>query len=294
MSRLKNLLRNINYLTKHSLWDDKEAMIVYMTNKILDDGIYEYNLVFPGRKELQILNKEDSLSLLKNHPKSFVRTGDGEVKLMMGMDQPFQRYEHEIAERLVKLLESPREDLYVGINRDYFIPLIPQNNPEYNRRNAYDFRTFYLKHCNPLITYIDSNFTAYPLREGNLPEFKKIFDQWRALFREKDIVVVAGEGILAKLEFDVFDLANSKKVIDGPRRHAWDARNEIIARIQSEVSKEQIIVFILGMAGKAMIPELTDLGYVCWDVGHLAKYYNAYMTEMPGTAENIANFYAPD
>lgn len=48
------------------------------------------------------------------------------------------------------------------------------------------------------------------------------------------------------------------------------------------------------MAGKAMIPEVADLGYVAWDVGHLAKSYNAFMTNMQVTPENIANFYAPD
>ena len=43
-----------------------------------------------------------------------------------------------------------------------------------------------------------------------------------------------------------------------------------------------------------MIPELMNYGYTCWDVGHLAKYYNAYMSEMVWTKEARAEFYAPD
>ena len=58
--------------------------------------------------------------MIKNSPRSFVRTGDGEIKLMLGMDQPFQRYEKEIDDILRKLLKEQREDIYVGINRGYF------------------------------------------------------------------------------------------------------------------------------------------------------------------------------
>ena len=43
-----------------------------------------------------------------------------------------------------------------------------------------------------------------------------------------------------------------------------------------------------------MIPEVTDMGYCAWDIGHLAKSYNAYMNNMQPTKENIKNFYAPD
>lgn len=293
MSRIKNFLRNINYLTKHSLWDDKEAQIAYLTSKILDDGIYEYGLELPDISKLQILDAAQSFALIKKENKSFIRTGDGEVKLMLGMDQPFQKYEKEVADRLIQLLEEPRDDIYVGINRHYFIPLIPQGNPYYYRRNAYDFRNFYMRHCALQAIYIDATFTSYNC-DADQKEIEYHYNCWREMFENRDIVVVCGQGILDKLEYDVFELAGTKKYIYGPSKHAWDQHDELIKRIRTEISKDQLLVFILGMAGKAMIPELTDMGYVCWDVGHLAKYYNAYMTGMVWTEENRKKFYAPD
>lgn len=294
MGRIRNLVRNINYLMKHSLWDQREEDIVYLTNKILNDGKYEFNIKTNSDIQLNILDPQQSLLSIKNNSKSFVRTSDGEIKLMMGMDQPFQRYEQEIANRLISLLEHPRDDIYVGINRNYFIPLMPLENPPYYRRNAYDFRLFYLKHCNAKTVYIDATFTSYRIGSQKTPELQKFFNQWMELFADEDIVVVCGSGILDKLNHDVFQLAASKKLIEGPKRNAWDAHDDLIYKIKNTASKEQKLVFILGMAGKAMIPELAELGYTCWDVGHLAKYYNAYMTELPGTTENIADFYAPD
>ena len=91
----------------------------------------------------------------------------------------------------------------------------------------------------------------------------------------------------------MFEKARSKKFIYGPRINAWDEHDRLIGEIK-KVDKETTIVFILGMAGKAMIPEISEMGYTAWDVGHLAKSYNAYMTEMPITEENKSKFYAPD
>ena len=293
IKRIKNFVRNINYLTKHSLWDQREEDIVYLTNKILDDSVYEFGQVPKNYKQLTILSPEDTFELIKNHPKSFVRTGDGEVKLMKGMDQPFQKYEKEIADRLTDMLEHPREDLYVGINRNYFISLLEKGNPEFYRRWAYEYRTFYREHCAADGTYIDSTFTS--LNGETSREKQEIwYEKWKDLFAGRDIVVVCGEGILDKLEHDIFERAKSKRLIQGPRISAWDKHDELIHEITATVRKDQVLVFILGMAGKAMIPELTDMGYLCWDVGHLAKYYNAYMTNMEWTQENTAKFYAPD
>lgn len=294
--RIKNFLRNINYLTKHSLWDQREADIVYLTNKILDDGLYEYGITHPQKSDLRILDREDSLALLENYPKSFVRANDGEIRLMMGLDQPFQKYEKEIVERLYDLLRNPRKDVYVGLNRGYFEPLLKdaEGDNSFNARNAYEFRNFYRKHCNKDAIYMDASFTFYDFYKRDDPYNVSFFERWKNLFANKKLAIICGEGILDSLDYDVFELAETKHFIYGPRRHAWDVHDELIDRIKAEVPKDYILVFILGMAGKAMIPEVTDLGYMAWDIGHLAKSYNAYMTKMPGTKENIDRFFAPD
>lgn len=294
MSRLKNLLRNINYLSKHSLWDQREEDIVYLTNKILDDGQYEYALDLCGNEKIEILDQQESLTMLETHPKSFVRTGDGEIKLMMGQNQPFQKYEAEIVNTLIRLLETPRDDMYVGINRNYYIPLSCMENVEYYRRNAYDFRCFYKEHLNSHMQYLDATFISYPLGHPRCKEYDTIFARWKNLFAGKKLIIACGQGILDSFSYDIFELAESKKIIDAPRINAWDKRESIVQQIKANSPTDCLVLFILGMAGKALIPVLTEAGYMCWDVGHLAKYYNAYMSQMEGTQEAIRNFYAPD
>lgn len=293
MSRIKNFIRNINYLTKHSLWDQREEDIVYLTNKILDDGIYEYGLNLQQYNDLRVLNQEESIERIVNSNKSFVRFCDGEINLMNGIDQPFQQYNEELVDRLYRILRTPREDLLVGLNQHYFGPGYMYSNFDYNRRHAYEFRKFFKKYCDENATYIDGQCTFYEFGNNGYKTIE-FWKKWKEAFRGKDIVIVCGEGILDKLEYDVFDYANSKKYIYGPSRHAWNKHEEIINKIKNETTTDQLLVFILGMAGKAMIPEVTDMGYHAWDIGHLAKSYNAYMTNMNPTEENIRDFFAPD
>lgn len=295
MGKIKTLVRNITYLMKYSLWDQREEDIVYLTNKILDDGIYEYGLDLPAYRKLKILEKNDSIDVILQSNKSFVRMGDGEIRIMQGIDQPFQQYEPVIADTLVELLKNQRADILVGINRGYYIPHFHAKKEDYNRRFAYDFREYLDEYCNYDSTYIDGACTFnYTLGYSDDEITHMFWNKWKKAFKGKKLVIICGERIVEEMVYNIFEEAESIKYIYGPRKNAWDKHDEIIKKIEKE-SKENLLIFILGMAGKAMIPEVTDMGYTAWDIGHLAKGYNAYMTGMDGhDAENVANFFAPD
>lgn len=295
MRKIKTLVRNITYLMKYSLWDQREEDIVYLTNKILDDGIYEYGLELPTYRKLKILEKNDSIDAILQSNKSFVRMGDGEIRIMQGIDQPFQQYEPVIADTLVELLKNQRADILVGINRGYYIPHFHAKREDYNRRFAYDFREYLDEYCNYDSTYIDGACTFnYTLGYSDDEITHMFWNKWKKAFKGKKLVIICGERIVEEMVYNIFEEAESIKYIYGPRKNAWDKHDEIIKKIEKE-SKENLLIFILGMAGKAMIPEVTDMGYTAWDIGHLAKGYNAYMTGMDGhDAENVADFFAPD
>lgn len=295
MGKIKTLVKNINYLMKHSLWDQREEDIVYLTNKILDDGIYEYGLELPAYRKLKILEKNDSIDVILQSNKSFVRMNDGEIRIMQGIDQPFQRYEPVIADTLVELLKNQRADILVGINRGYYIPHFHAKREDYNRRFAYDFREYLDEYCNFDSTYIDGACTFnYVLGYSDDETTHMFWNKWKKAFKGKKLVIICGESIVEEMEYNIFEEAESIKYIYGPRKNAWDKHDEIIKKIEKE-SKENLLIFILGMAGKAMIPEVTDMGYIAWDIGHLAKGYNAYKKgKILQTTESVSDFYAPD
>lgn len=293
VKRIKNLIRNINYLTKHSLWDQREEDIVYLTNKILDDGVYEYGLELSGYEKLHILDLWDSIEYIAKTNKSFVRFCDGEINLMKGMSQPFQEYDKELVDRLYILLERPNSQIAIGINKDYFVPLYNAPHNSYDRRHSYDFRRFFYKYCNKDAIYIDGSFTFWTFGEHS-EQSEKFWNTWKEMFLDKKIAIICGKGILDELEYDVFELCKERQFVYGPRKHAWRMHKEIINEIISTVEKDTLLVFILGMAGKAMIPEVSGLGYTAWDIGHLAKGYNIYMKDEPYSEESVKMFFSPD
>lgn len=297
--RLKNLLRGLWFLSNHNLWEDNENNIKFLSKKIVSDVCNEFKLL---PNQLNILNRENSIDYIVNSKKSFVRTSDGEIKLILGQNQPFQSYNADIASCLLNILrKNQNPNLVVGINGDYFknsIYISDKNEykneyeNEFLIRYAFQFREFYNSNCSKTNLYIDSTFTFGKWGVFN-EEMEMFWNKWKMAFKNKELVIVCGKGILDKLKYDVFLFAKSKKFIHCPKINAWDKKEEILRAIRLE-DKQKLIIFILGMAGKAMIPELCDEGYVCWDVGHLAKSYNAFMCKMAPTPENISNFYSPD
>lgn len=293
MGRIVNLLRNINYLSKHSLWDRREEDIVFFTNKILDDAAYEFG-VEPLTKKLDILSPIETIKLIKNKPKSFLRTGDGELKLIKGLNQPFQKYESEIAIRLKEALAYKRDDVYIGVNGNYYNPNILNGRSDYIRRWAFEYRKIYSELCESGKTYIDATCTALMGRDMVREEINERINLWQELIKGKDIALVCGKGLGTKYKYNIFENASSFVCIEGPLCNAWDEKDAILNKIYSTVSKKQILVFVLGMAGKAMIPEITEKGYICWDFGHLPKAYDAYMRGVEWTEDVVEKFVRPD
>ena len=297
---LRNFIRNINYLFKNSLYDVRERDISFLTDKILEDCSYEYDLKLPYFKSINVLSKEESLKLFMSNPKSFVRVGDGEINLIKGISQPFQEYDEELAHILRLMLnQKTRDNIYICINHAYFSPQFKYEDYRYRqyiRRYGYEYRHFLLDECNLENKYLDAGMTGYPLADMQKKhdDAAFFFNQWKKILKDRDLVIVTGKGIWDNYSYDIFEEANSKRFIYGLPRHAWREHKKIMDEIIQVARKDDIIVFALGMAGKAMIYELTEMGYEAWDLGHLNKYYNAFKSGFVYSEKNRAEFYKPD
>ena len=293
---IKTFLRNVKFLWNTNLTDQHFEDEFYLEEKIMDDMLYEYEENMKLRKTLNILDVQQTLQLISEKPKSFCRFGDGEIAIMRGESQPFQKGDPELANKLLRLIGKKRDDIYIGINSGYFHTPADLENYErkYNRMNSFDFRHFLLEHCDLTNTYIDPLFTCWYLYREDTTVVRQYVEDILNLFKDKDIVLVSGEGVFEKLNFNVFERAKSFKVMHGPSKNSFEQYDTILNNIKNNVSRDQLVCLILGMTSKAMVGDLTDLGYMAWDVGHTAKYYDYYMRKVPHTTENVLDFYAPD
>lgn len=293
---LKNLIRNIQYLSRYRIETEIDNFKYELKDETLEDMLFQYNEDIQDYKSLYIADENETIKMILKNPKSFCRMGDGEIKLMCGMDQPFQRYDKRLAEMLLAILETYNSDIYVGINRAYFHSVLKcsEENKKYYRLYGTQYRRFFIEHCNTKNTYIDAGFATAYFRFNDSYNFEAHYNAMKDLFKNKKVLLVSGEGVFEKLRHNVFELARTLRIIHGPSKNAFDDFDELISLILNTAEKDEIICVILGMAGKAMVPILTNKGYLVWDIGHMAKDYDAYMNKIEKNHINTRSFYAPD
>lgn len=289
---IRQLFKNLYYLANTDLSDK-----FYETKDgAVEDSFYEFEQNKRLLKSLPVLSQEDSLSKLESFPKSFVRFGDGEIDIIQGKDCPFQSYDPVLSLRLLDILSSDRNDIYIGINRSYFqsaFGFIERNHRFYREHNT-EYRRFFVSNCNSDVQYLDACcFGAY-LRYEESFDYERHYQRLRNLISGRNIALVAGYGIIEKLEYQFFDVASDIIRINAPCINAFDEYDQLLSNIQNEVPINYLVCIILGQTATVLAADLAEKGYLAWDMGHIAKEYDAYRRGMDKSKENLDKFWAPD
>ena len=281
--------------------------------KVIDiiDEKYDYELSDKLSKKPwvpNILDKEASFNLINTPPlRSFCRLGDGECELILGRSIGFQEANVTLAEKLKQILiEGGHDNCYVGIVKSYFTytPGYKNSNPTQSELNSKIWSIFtmprsrkvFTDYCNRDKTYIDAAFClmyATSATNISIEDGEKHFKKVKSLFRGKKLVIFAGETVFDKIQYDVFEEAQSKVIVLAPRINAWRAYDDIMNKALS-FPKDHVLCFILGPTATVLAYELSKYGRIAWDIGHIAKDYDAFMKRASKTSEIISNFWAPD
>lgn len=213
---------------------------------------------------------------------------------MQGKNIVFQDYDTKLAEKLKSALISKSGEMYIGLNYNFFHNT--RNFSEYTRKfyliDVKRYRDFLLSVCNKDMIYIAAGFNQLYMCIEKY-DFSLYYNKILKLFEEKDIVIFCGKGILSNLQYDVFQKAKSKEYVYGPSKNAFSEYEQILEKAL-EYSKDKILCFILGPTSKVLVHELSKKGYCAWDIGHMAKDYDAFMHGRERNDEEIKRFFAPD
>lgn len=291
-----NLKNNLVFLMQNDLQQRELDQRYQIKDELIEECVCEFEEYKSKYEQLNVLDSVSTINILMSYPKSFTRYGDGEIHIMQGKDQPFQKYDPLLAEKMKHILGTKREDVYVGLNQAYFQS--PQNFTERNRKfyrlYGTGYRRFFTEHCVKDSVYLDAScFGAY-YRFGDEYDFEGHYDRIKQLFADKKIAIISGEGVIEKLEYDVFERATDKMILHGPRIHAFSEYDSLLKKINETIPKDYLVCIILGQTATVLVPDLTDMGYMAWDVGHVAKDYDAYMKKTEKTQQNMDDFWAPD
>ena len=75
----------------------------------------------------------------------------------------------------------------------------------------------------------------------------------------------------------------------GPSEHSFDHYDEILDKAK-KISKDKLIIAILGPVAKLLAWDLSVLGYQVIDFGHIAKDYDSFVKKEPRNIENHEKF----
>ena len=295
IKKIITMLKNIKFLFNVNLAENNNEIMYQTQLRVLD--LYKYEIKEDEQfltNDIKVLNNEETVDLLMNRPKSFCRLGDGEIELIKGNSIPFQKKDQRLSQYLLNILKAEDTWFYIGINYRYFHST--RNLNETNRRfyltAVKKYRDFIIENCNKNNTFIAAGFNLAYVSQREF-DFGAYYEKIKNLFNGKKIVLFVGRGLLKTYKHDVFEYAEQVIVEEGPNINAFSEFDSLLERALT-YDKSHLMCFILGPTSKALVYELAQKGYMAWDVGHLAKDYNAYCEGMERSHENIVWFYSPD
>ena len=293
---------NINLLMKVPIQEKDERNMLQTFHMVADE--YLYALTDPAVKKPwkpNILTSDETKDLIFSATpplKSFCRFGDGELLLAQNKPIGFQEADPKLAIKLQQILSDEGDTCYVGLPKWYYSYSRPKDFQSPGRRwhilTSKICREAMDKYCNRNKTYINAGFISSVYKSGATIQFcEEHYKRIKSFFKGKNLVIFAGENILAKLKYNIFDEATDIKYVSAPRINAFRVFNQIV-EIALKFPKDYILCFILGPTATVLAYELSKLGYVAYDIGHMAKDYNAFMNRLPHDSQEMINFFMPD
>lgn len=291
---LKTFINNIRYLARYNLkeMDSKLSSFPNLENfaELLRDEIKnDFDKIEPPI----IKTSFETLQILLETQKSFIRFGDGEYILMNGGSIGFQKYDENLARDLEAIITSEYENLLIGLGYGYF------HIPTKQCRNSRFKYTWVVKNYPIIKKYLIPNkeYGATDISQIYAGykdyDFEKHYAMLKALFANKKILLICGDRVLANVEHNLFAQAQEMSIIYGATKHAYAE----ISTLKEEIlkfNKDWVLIFALGPAGKVLGYAMFKLGYRVLDIGHSIKDYDAYKRRVRMDKEGISKFFAPD
>ncbi|MCX2716494.1 GT-D fold domain-containing glycosyltransferase [Helicobacter sp. MIT 21-1697] len=298
---LRTFIRNLRYLWRYNLKEiDNKLHDLFKSAPTSD---YFYNFAEMLRDEIKndfdtitppiVKDNFETLQILLDSQKSFIRFGDGEYILMEGGSIGFQKYDKNLAQTLQEIITSQDENLLIGLGYSLFhAPTENSRSPWFRytwvAENYHIIKKYLVPHKVYGATDISQVYAGYKEYD-----FERHYALLKQLFIGKKILVICGDKVLANAQYSIFEECKDIAYLYGATKHAYEGIGTLRRQILN-FSKDYVLLFALGPAGKALGYEMFKLGYRVLDIGHSIKDYDAYKRRMQMDKKGVAQFFAPD
>lgn len=228
----------------------------------------------------------ETIDILVHTNVSISRFGDGEMKLIAGKDIGFQKASRELSERLKEVLKSQIENHITGI-LDVFGSLSEYTDSlqDYFREYLHDYnREFQYGILNPEKTYYDAFITRPYISYKNKKHAGEIFESFKKIWKDKDILIVEGDRTRLGRGNDLFNNVKSCKRIICPNENAFEKYDQILGTVKKQ-NKGMLVLLALGPTATVLAYDLAKEGFRAVDIGHIDIEYEWYLM---GAVDKVA------
>ena len=234
--------------------------------------------------KIYVMDEFQTIKKIKEDNCSCVRFGDGEIDFIRSkgkIEEGYQTGSELLSEELKKVLYSNLQSKliicipvffssdvhwasYTAASRMYW--------KKYICRNVFSLRQIFKSNT----TYGSSQISRPYINRYDITESEKIFNMWKEIFSERDIVIVEGELTRFGVGNDLLGEARTIRRVLCPSVNAFEYTSEICQRCLT-FEKNTLFILALGPAAKILAVSLVSQGYQVLDLAHLDIEYEWFL-----------------
>lgn len=248
--------------------------------------------VLRTKYRLRIMNPDRTLRYIQKHHCSIARYGDGEFDHILNLkDEGFQARSELLTKKLAEVLDNKDPRLLLCIPR-CFNTIKGCNDHsgtfwiEWGKRGNHHKEIINLirSHTGPMYLFGDSQITRPYIDWIDSSRAERTFPMLKALWANRDIIIVEGEQTRLGVGNDLFDCAKSIKRILAPAVGAFEHYDEIKQSILDHYHGE-LIIMALGPTATVLAADLSAMDIQALDIGNIDIEYEWFLR---GSKERVA------
>ena len=257
-------MANIGVLIKNKLAYEADKI-----NKTMHRVFNEYIIKTLCKKPI-VETMEETIDKVASGA-SIARYGDGEMDIICGRQEGYQKKNKELGKRLKYVLKQngKHEDFLVGIPYMFDDLNIFTDEAKYHWQIRLDKWYCYLNRNNK---YSNSQITRFYFDWRDKSKCKGWAEQLKKIWNKKRIIIVEGDKSRLGVGNDLFSNAAQVERILCPSENAFDMYDEILNCVLKQDKNKQIII-ALGPTASILAYDLYLNGFQAIDIGHIDIEY---------------------
>lgn len=223
---------------------------------------------------MQIMDEYQTIDFIRTNRTSIARYGDGELKLCLGKSAKSQHWNLSMQTRLREILlinGGSANDCLVGIPRIH----APEDKARMSERKWSFWKSYAVKKITALYNHDKHYGSAFITRPDAAPaiDCKDYYDKVKELWRDRDVLVMHGEGTGFLKQKCLIETAKTSRVLTGPIRDAYSHHKDLVRSLLKHSSNDTIILLSLGPEATVLAFDMAMKGRQTLDLGHMGMFY---------------------